>query len=102
MMYNTLQEMKQVFMMSRFIEYTKRLLNLQLLIEESLGIQVEYNNLSEEILFRSMLNQMGVKIDLFTGKKELSLSGIGWETHNLKIISNGLKIKLEILWLKRK
>ena len=39
--------------------------------------------------FRSMLNQMGVKIDLFTGKKDLSLSGIGWENHNLKIISNG-------------
>ena len=69
--------------------YSKRLLNLQLLIEDSLGIKVEYNSLSEEILFRSMLNQMGVKIDLFSGKKDLSLSGIGWETHNLKIISNG-------------
>ena len=69
--------------------FSKRLLNLQLIIEESLGIEVSYNDLSEEILFRSMLNQMGVKIDLFTGKKDLSLSGIGWESHNLKIISNG-------------
>jgi len=69
--------------------YSKRLLNLQLIIEESLGIEVSYNDLQEEILFRSMLNQMGVKIDLFTGKKDLSLSGIGWDTHNLRIISNG-------------
>ena len=36
-----------------------------------------------------MQNQMGVKIDLFSGKRELSLSGIGWEEHNLNIISNG-------------
>ena len=69
--------------------YSKRLLNLVLLIEESLGIQIEYNDLEEEILFRSMQNQMGVKIDLFSGKRELSLSGIGWEVHNLKIVSNG-------------
>ena len=69
--------------------YSKRLLNLVLLIEESLGIKIEYNDLEEEILFRSMQNQMGVKIDLFSGKRELSLSGIGWEVHNLKIISNG-------------
>jgi len=69
--------------------YSKRLLNLVLLIEESLGIQIEYNDLEEEILFRSMQNQMGVKIDLFSGKRELSLSGIGWAVHNLKIISNG-------------
>ena len=69
--------------------YSKRLLNLVLLIEESLGIQIEYNDLEEEILFRSTQDEMGVKIDLFSGKKELSLSGIGWEVHNLKIISNG-------------
>ena len=69
--------------------YSKRLLNLVLLIEESLGIKIEYNDLEEEILFRSMQNQMGVKIDLFSGKRDLSLSGIGWEVHNLKIISNG-------------
>jgi len=69
--------------------YSKRLLNLVLLIEESLGIQIEYNDLEEEILFRSMQDQMGVQIDLFSGKRELSLSGIGWAVHNLKIISNG-------------
>ena len=69
--------------------YSKRLLNLVLLIEESLGIQVEYNSLSEEILFRSMQNQMGRQIDLFSGKRDLSLSGIGWDVHNLEIISNG-------------
>jgi len=69
--------------------YSKRLLTLVLLIEESLGIQIEYNDLEEEILFRSMQDHMGVKIDLFSGKRELSLSGIGWEVHNLKIISNG-------------
>ena len=69
--------------------YTKHLIRLQLLIEESLGIEVNYNDLQEEILFRTTQNQMGVKIDLFTGKKQLSLSGIGWDTHNLRIISNG-------------
>ncbi len=69
--------------------YSKRLLTLVLLIEESLGIQIEYNDLSEEILFRSMQNQMGNQIDLFSGKRELSLSGIGWDVHNLEIVSNG-------------
>ena len=69
--------------------YTKHLIRLQLLIEESLGIEINYNDLQEEILFRTTQNQMGVKIDLFTGKKQLSLSGIGWDTHNLRIISNG-------------
>ena len=69
--------------------YTKHLIRLQLLIEESLGIEVSYNDLQEEILFRTTQNKMGIKIDLFTGKRQLSLSGIGWDTHNLKIISNG-------------
>ena len=36
-----------------------------------------------------MQNQMGNQIDLFSGKRELSLSGIGWDVHNLEIISNG-------------
>ena len=87
--YNGLMETLEPAAPQNQYSYSKRLLNLVLLIEESLGIQVEYNDLSEEILFRSMQNQMGVQIDLFSGKRELSLSGIGWEVHNLDIISNG-------------
>ena len=69
--------------------YTKRLIKLAVLVEESLGIQLEYNDLSEELLFRTTVDAMGRQIPLFSGMRKLSLSGIGWEAHNLKIISNG-------------
>tara|TARA_R110000787_G_scaffold162449_1_gene275862 strand:- start:179 stop:2818 length:2640 start_codon:yes stop_codon:yes gene_type:complete len=69
--------------------YSKRLINLAVLIEESLGIQLEYNDLSEELLFRTTGDAMGRKIDLFSGTRKLSLSLIGWDTHTVKIRSNG-------------
>tara|TARA_R100000781_G_scaffold432_10_gene706 strand:+ start:1639 stop:4752 length:3114 start_codon:yes stop_codon:yes gene_type:complete len=69
--------------------YTKRLVKVAVLVEESLGIQLEYNDLSEELLFRTTVDAMGRQIDLFSGLRKLSLSGIGWDTHNLKIVSNG-------------
>jgi len=69
--------------------YTKRLIKVAILIEESLGIQIEYNDLSEELLFRTTQDAMGRQIPLFSGLRKLSLSGIGWETHNIKIVSNG-------------
>jgi len=69
--------------------YTKRLIKVAVLVEESLGIQLEYNNLSEELLFRTTVDAMGRQIPLFSGMRKLSLSGIGWEEHNLNIISNG-------------
>ena len=69
--------------------YTKRLVKLGVLVEESLGIQIEYNNLSEELLFRTTVDSMGRQIPLFSGMRKLSLSGIGWEIHNLIIKSNG-------------
>jgi len=69
--------------------YTKRLIKVAVLIEESLGIQLEYNDLSEELLFRTTQDAMGRQIPLFSGLRKLSLSGIGWEAHNLKIVSNG-------------
>ena len=69
--------------------YTKRLIKVAVLVEESLGIQLEYNDLSEELLFRTTQDAMGRQIPLFSGLRKLSLSGIGWETHNLKIVSNG-------------
>ena len=69
--------------------YTKRLIKAAVLVEESLGIQLEYNDLSEELLFRTTQDAMGRQIPLFSGLRKLSLSGIGWDTHNLKIVSNG-------------
>ena len=69
--------------------YTKRLLSIQLLIEESLGIQIEYTDLLEDILFRSTGDMMGQQIPLFSGTRKLSLSGIGWDEFGLKIVSNG-------------
>ena len=69
--------------------YTKRLIKAAVLIEESLGIQLEYNDLSEELLFRTTQDAMGRQIPLFSGLRKLSLSGIGWEAHNLRIVSNG-------------
>ena len=69
--------------------YTKRLIKAAVLVEESLGIQLEYNDLSEELLCRTTQDAMGRQIPLFSGIRKLSLSGIGWDTHNLKIVSNG-------------
>ena len=69
--------------------YTKRLLSISLLIEESLGIQIEYTDLLEDILFRSTGDMMGQQIPLFSGSRKLSLSGIGWDQFGLKIVSNG-------------
>ena len=69
--------------------YTKRLLSISLLIEESLGIQIEYTDLLEDILFRSTVDMMGQQIPLFSGSRKLSLSGIGWDQFGLKIVSNG-------------
>ena len=69
--------------------YSKQIKNLTLLVEESLGIQVEYEDLNEEILFRTSGDAMGRQIDLFSGKRKLSLSGIGWDEFGIKIISNG-------------
>ena len=69
--------------------YTKRLLSISLLIEESLGIQIEYTDLLEDILFRSTGDMMGQQIPLFSGSRKLSLSGIGWDEFGLKIVSNG-------------
>ena len=69
--------------------YTKRLIKIAVLVEESLGIQLEYNNLLEELLFRTTVNAMGRQVPLFSGMRKLSLSGIGWDTHSLKILSNG-------------
>lgn len=69
--------------------YTRRLLTLALSIQESLGIKVEFNDSDEEILFRSTQDNMGEQIDLFTGMRKLTLSGIGWDVHTLKVLSNG-------------
>ena len=69
--------------------YTKRLIKIAVLVEESLGIQLDYNDLSEELLFRTTVDAMGRQISLFSGMRKLSLSGIGWDTHNLIVRSNG-------------
>ena len=69
--------------------YTKKLLVLALIVEESLGIQLEYNDLSEELLFRTTVDSMGRQIPLFSGRRKLSLSGIAWDDYGLKITSNG-------------
>jgi len=83
--------------------WNKRLLTLTALIQDSLGVRVEYNDLQEELLFRSTQQNTGEPIPLFTGFRKQTLSGIGWETHNVKINSisplpmqiNGLSIELE-------
>ena len=81
----------------------KRLKTITALIQDSLGIRIEYNDLSEELLFRSTQQNTGEPIALFSGFRKQTLSGIGWETHNVKINSisplpmqiNGLSIELE-------
>jgi len=69
--------------------YSKRLIKIAVIIEESLGIQLDYNDLSEELLFRTTSDAMGRQIPLFSGTRKLSLSGIGWDVHTVKISSNG-------------
>jgi len=69
--------------------YTKHIISISILIEESLGIQIEYTDLSEDILFRSTGDSMGEQIDLFSGRRKLALSGIPWEDFDVKIVSNG-------------
>ena len=83
--------------------WNKRLLTLTALIQDSLGIRLEYNELTEELLFRSTQQNTGEPIPLFSGFRKQSLSGIGWTVHNVKINSisplpmqiNGLSIELE-------
>jgi hypothetical protein len=83
--------------------FNKRLLTLTALIQDSLGIEVEYNETTEEFLFRSTQQNTGQPIDFFNGFKKSSLSGIGWEAHSLIIRSisplpmqiNALSIELE-------
>ena len=81
----------------------KRLKTVTALIQDSLGIRIEYNDLTEELLFRSTQQNTGEPIELFSGFRKQTLSGIGWATHNVKINSisplpmqiNGLSIELE-------
>jgi hypothetical protein len=81
----------------------KRLKTLTALIQDSLGIRIEYNDVTEELLFRSTQQNTGEPIPLFSGFRKQTLSGIGWDTHNVKIKSisplpmqvNGLSIELE-------
>ena len=83
--------------------WNKRLLTLTALVQDSLGIRIEYNDLTEELLFRSTQVNTGEPIALFSGFRKQTLSGIGWNAHNVKINSisplpmqiNGLSIELE-------
>ena len=83
--------------------WNKRLLTLTALIQDSLGIRIEYNELTEELLFRSTQQNTGEPIELFSGFRKQTLSGIGWDKHNVKINSvsplpmqvNGIAIELE-------
>ena len=67
--------------------FNKRLLTLTALIQDSLGIEVEYNETTEEFLFRSTQQNTGQPIDFFNGFKKSSLSGIGWDAHSVIIRS---------------
>ena len=67
--------------------FLKRLLTLTALIQDSLGIEIEYNDVQEEMLFRSTQQNTGEPIDFFTGFRKQSLSGIGFSTHNVIIRS---------------
>lgn len=69
--------------------YSKQIKTISLLIEESLGIEVEYGSESEEILFRTSGDNLGEQIPLFSGKRKLSLSGLAWDDFLIKIVSNG-------------
>ena len=67
--------------------FLKRLLTLTALIQDSLGIEIEYNDVQEEMLFRSTQVNTGEPIDFFNGFRKSTLSGIGWDTHNVIIRS---------------
>ena len=67
--------------------YNKKLLTLTALIQESLGVELAYNDVQEEMLFRSTQQNTGEPIDFFTGFRKQSLSGIGFSTHNVVIRS---------------
>ena len=83
--------------------FNKRLLTFTALIQDSLGIEIEYNANTEEFLFRSTQQNTGEPIDFFNGFKKNSLSGSGWESHSVIIRStsplpmqiNSLSIELE-------
>ena len=83
--------------------FLKRLLTITALIQDSLGIEIEYNDTSEEMLFRSTQQNTGEPIDFFNGFRKSSLSGIGWDAHNVVIRSisplpmqiNALSIEVE-------
>ena len=83
--------------------FNKRLLTLTALVQESLGIEIEYNETTEEMLFRSTQQNTGEPIDFFSGFKKSSLSGIGWQAHSVIIRSisplpmqiNSLSIEVE-------
>ena len=83
--------------------WNKRLLTITALVQESLGIRIEYNDLTEELLFRSTQQNTGEPINLFSGFRKQTLSGIGWEVHNVKLNSisplpmqiNAIAIELE-------
>jgi len=87
--------------------WNKRLKTVTVLIQDSLGVSLIYNvdgnDLIEELLFRSTQQNTGEAIPLFSGFRKQTLSGIGWETHTVKIKSisplpmqiNGLSIELE-------
>ena len=83
--------------------FNKRLLTLTALIQDTLGIEIEYNENSEEFLFRSTQQNTGEPIDFFNGFKKTSLSGSGWDSHSLILRSisplpmqiNALSIELE-------
>ena len=83
--------------------FNKRLLTFTALIQDSLGIEIEYNENKEEFLFRSTQQNTGEPIDFFNGFKKSTLSGAGWQSHTLIVRSisplpmqiNALSIELE-------
>ena len=72
-------------------------------IQDTLGIEIEYNENTEEFLFRSTQQNTGEPIDFFNGFKKTTLSGSGWDSHSLILRSisplpmqiNALSIELE-------
>ena len=83
--------------------FNKKLLTLTALIQDSLGIELEFNETTEELLFRSTQQNTGEPIDFFNGIKKTSLSGIGYSTHNVIVRSisplpmqiNALSVEVE-------
>ena len=62
---------------------------LVLLVENSLGVEIEYDDYAEEYLFRSSQNLTGQAIPLFSGKISLSLAGVSSDIQTVRIKSNG-------------